>query len=125
MIIIPRRLLQWALGLALLLHGLANTVLPLRGADAGSPGVWLPPVTALWFVGVVGFVTAGIGVLGVRPLRRLILPAALAAGVAALGAQFWQPDADLWLGVLLSAALPVLTTLYVATANREAAVVRR
>src|SRR5690606_22443227 len=58
---------------------------------------------------------AGLGVLGVRPLSHAIAPTSLVAGVSALGAQFWRSDADLWIGVLLSAALPLLATLYTAT----------
>ena len=84
---IIRRLTPAALGLALVLHGLALTVLPLRGADAAVPGAWLPLVTAFWVLAVVGFVAAGLGVLGVRPLRGAIIPCALTAGVAALAAQ--------------------------------------
>lgn len=115
--IILRRLAPVVLGIALVLHGLANTVLPLRGADAAAPGAWFPPVTALWVLAILGFVAAGLGVLGVRPLRRLIMPASLMAGVAALGAQFWHPDTDLWPGVVLSASLPLLATLFVASAR--------
>ena len=111
-----KRLSPVILGVVLILHGLANMVLPLRGADAGAPGLWLPPVTALWVIAIVGFVAAGLGVVGVRPLGRAIIPASLVAGVAALAAQFWHPDADLWPGVVLSASLPVLATLYVASA---------
>ena len=108
---IIRRLTPAALGLALVLHGLALTVLPLRGADAAVPGAWLPLVTAFWVLAVVGFVAAGLGVLGVRPLRGAIIPCALTAGVAALAAQFWQADTDLWPGVVFSSTLPLLATL--------------
>ncbi|MGE0446873.1 MAG: hypothetical protein AB7P99_16730 [Vicinamibacterales bacterium] len=106
---------QIALGLGLVLHGLANGVWPLRGIDAVGAGEFWPPITALYVIAILGFVAAGLGVLGVRPLSRAVAPAALVAGVCALGAQFWRADADLWIGVLLSAALPVLATLYTAT----------
>ena len=42
-----RRVGRIGLGLALILHGLANAVLPLRGADHLAPGVWSPIVIAL------------------------------------------------------------------------------
>ena len=104
-----------ALGLALVMHGLANTVWPLRGTDASGTGLLLPGVTALYVAAIVGFVAAGLGVFGVRPLRRAVVPVSLAAGVCALGVQFWRADADLWPGVIFSAALPLLATLYAAT----------
>lgn len=109
-----------ALGLGLVLHGLANTVWPLRGTDVIAAGQTWPPVTALYVVAILGFIAAGLGVLGVRPLSRAVAPTSLAAGVSALGAQFWRADADLWIGVLLSAALPLLATLYTATWPPEA-----
>jgi hypothetical protein len=106
-----RRLALIALGVLVLLHGLALSVLPLRGADSAGTGSWHPPVTALYVVAIIGFVAAGLGLLGVRPLRRGILPCVLTAGIAALGAQFWERSADLWFGVVLNNALPLLATL--------------
>src|SRR5690349_13033271 len=50
------RMNRAALGLALILHGMANMVLPLRGADAATSGLLLPPVTALYAVAILGFV---------------------------------------------------------------------
>lgn len=110
-----RRLARPLLGLALLLHGLALTVLPLRGADMAQAGAWHEPVTALYVIAIVGFAAAGLGVLGARPMRFMIMPAVLVAGVAALGAQFWQGDPDLWAGVVLSALLPLLAVLQAVT----------
>jgi hypothetical protein len=103
-----RRLYRAALGIALVLHALALSVLPLRGADAASIGVFQPAVAALYVLGIVGLLSAGLGVLGVRPLRQLVMPAVAVGGLAALAAQLWLADADLWPGVVLSAALPVL-----------------
>ncbi len=110
---ILRRLVFGLLGSVLLLHGLANTVFPLRGVDAGGVGDWLEPVTLMWVAAVIGFVSAGLAMLGVRPLRRSIVPGVLVGGLASLTALAWQPDAGLWPGVLLSAVLPVVTILAV------------
>src|SRR5512139_577217 len=115
-----RKLYPAALGLALILHGLAISVLPLRGADAAAPGVFLPSVTALYIVAIIGFLMSGLGVLGVRPLRPTIVVAALTGGIAALTAQFWHPDVDLWPGVVLSSSLPLLATLHAALRRRDA-----
>ena len=104
-----------ALGLALILHGMANMVLPLRGADAATSGLLLPPVTALYAVAILGFVVTGLGVLGLRPLTHYIVPISLVAGVAGLAAQFWNGHGDLWPGVVISAALPILVTLFAAS----------
>ncbi|MEQ1759387.1 MAG: hypothetical protein ABL986_13785 [Vicinamibacterales bacterium] len=109
-----------ALGTILLLHGLANTVLPLRGIGAPSGGWWSLSMTLLYVVAIAGFVIAGLGVLGVAPLARLTLPAAFAAGIAGLVVLLWRADSDLWMGVLLSASLPVLTALYVGRCTERA-----
>ena len=110
--VVCRRIYGWVLGLVLVAHGLANAVLPLRGADAATAGDQFAPMTALCVVAIVGFVAAGLGVLRVRPLTRLVIPASLTAGVAALAAQFWKADSDLWPGIILSASLPLLATMY-------------
>lgn len=52
------------LGIALIVHGLGNAVLPLRGADVLGPGSWIPFMTALYVAAIVGFVAPGLGVLG-------------------------------------------------------------
>src|SRR6185369_14758739 len=78
----------------------------------------LEPITALWAMAVIGFVASGLGVLGVRALRPAIVPASMVAGISALGAQFWHADSDLWPGIILSATLPVLATLYSASLPR-------
>ena len=82
-----------ALGTVLVLHGLANTVLPLRGIGALTSGWWPLSMTLLDIIAIVGFVTAGLAVLGVRPLARLTLPAAFAAGIAGLVVHLWRADA--------------------------------
>ena len=98
-----------ALGLALIVHGLGNAVLPLRGVD---PAPWIPgvhPMAVISIVAIVGFVAAGAGVLGVDLLRRWAPPLALAAAVASLVGTSRLLDADLWPGVVLNVVLPVLT----------------
>jgi hypothetical protein len=102
------------LGTSLIVHGLGNAVLPLRGADVIAPGTWMPFMTALYVAAMVGFVAAGLGVLGVPLLRRFAAITVFAGGVAALGAQLWQGDSDLWPGVIFSVTLPVAAILYAA-----------
>jgi hypothetical protein len=106
------------LGTLLVLHGVANSVLPLRGVDATAPGIWLPAVALLYVLAIVGFTAAGLGVLGVRPLNLIVLPAVWIAALAAPAAQLRAPYGDLWLGVVLSITLPILTTLFVLGAPR-------
>ena len=113
-----RIVLTRLLGTLLILHGLANTVLPLRGVDAVSAGVWLPLITALYIVAILGFSAAGLGLLGVWPLTRVVLPAVWLAAVAAPAAQLRAPQPDLWIGIALSLAMPILTTWLVSTAPR-------
>jgi hypothetical protein len=108
-----RTTLHTALGIALLLHGLANAVFPLRGVGTLPAGDWSLPLTLLYVVAIVGFVAAGLGVLGVRPLTRLVLSTAFAGGAASLIAHAVLGDRDLWLGMALSAALPFLTARWV------------
>ena len=115
------------LGNLLILHGLGNAVLPLRGVDAAGPGVWMFGVAVLYVVAIAGFAAAGLGALGVRPLDRIVLPVVWAASFCALGAQIRLADADLWAGVALSVMLPVLTTMveivWPATEKRGAATI--
>ena len=107
------------LGTLLILHGLANGVLPLRGIDVAGPGSWLHGVALLYVLAIFGFTAAGLGVLGVRPLNRLAVPAVWIAALAALAAQLRAPSGDLWFGVVLSTALPVVTTLLLVTTPVE------
>ena len=83
------------LGAGLVLHGLANAVLPLRGVDVAASGVWMPAMTALYVTAIVGFVAAGLGLLGVRPLGRVVIPAAWVAGLSP-AAHLRDPAPDLW-----------------------------
>ena len=93
------------LGTMLVLHGLANTVWPLRAVDVVRPGVWTPGVDAIYFAAVVGFVAAGLAVLGVRPLRRLTPWDACVGAVCAVLLYAVLGDRDLWVGPVLNVVL--------------------
>ena len=110
-----RTIARVALGVALVLHGLGNAVLPLRGADHIAPGHWSWPVIVLYQVAILGFIAAGLGVLGVRPLTRVMTWGSIAAGVSAMLGWLALRDSDLWMGLVLNALLPVLTILWVRT----------
>lgn len=110
-----RSVVRICLGLGLLLHGLGNAVLPLRALDATGPGTWLPALTLVWVVAIVGFAAAGLSVLGVRPLTRLALAASLVAGGCGLFGYAKLGDLDLWPGGLLSLTLPIVTAMWVRT----------
>ena len=101
------------LGAALVLHGLANTVWPLRAVDAVRPGVWAPGVDAVYFAAVVGFVAAGLAVLGVRPLRRLTPWDAVAGAACSCLSYAVLGNRDLWIGPALSVALAGATVAWV------------
>ena len=116
-----QRAIGIVLGLGLLLHGLGHAVLPMRAPDVVAPGVITPATLSV--LAMIGFVAAGLGLLGVRPLSRATIAMALAAGVAGLAAQFGQFDGRLWPGVILSGILPILATLYVAVQPVPAAAV--
>jgi hypothetical protein len=103
------------LGAVLVLHGLANAVLPLRGIDAAGPGRWIPAIVILCVLAIVGFVAAGLGVAGVRPLDRVSIPAVWVAALSALATHLRAASPDLWIGVTLSTLLPIVTTLFVLT----------
>jgi hypothetical protein len=102
-----------ALGIALVLHGLGNAVLPLRGVDHLAPGQWSAGMILLYEVAILGFIAAGLGVLGIRILRGVAGGVAMVSGAASLMAWFALGQRDLWLGMMLSALLPCLTVLWV------------
>ena len=94
-----------ALGLFIIAHGLAHAVLPLRG--------WIDPSTLnqnfmpfiLYMVAVVGFTTAGLGILGLRPLTAIVQPALVLASAYSLIAIWSAGQSDLWWGVAVNPAL--------------------
>src|SRR5687767_5717720 len=99
--------LQTLLGVALVAHGLANAVLPLRGVDSTGAGDWSLAIALVYVLAIIGFVKAGLGLLGVRPLSGNLGLTVAIAGLCSLGAQILLGDADLWFGVALSLTLPV------------------
>ena len=113
------------LGVALIAHGLANAVLPLRGADWIAPGSWSYPILLLYILAIIGFVKVGLGVLGVRPLAGDLTAMVLFAGLCSLIAQIALGHPDLWAGVVLSLLLPVFTVLFVAIEGERVVVRRR
>jgi hypothetical protein len=100
------------LGVAMVLHGLGNAVLQLRGGDAGAPGGLDLAWSLVCLTAIVGFVTAGLAVLGVRPLTPIAVLAPTGGGAAALVGVLWLGDPTLWPGVLFSLLLPVATWVW-------------
>ena len=87
-----------ALGWIAIAHGLSHAVLPLRGSLAPAYEVndWTPLV--LYTVSMVGFVAAGLGLLGLRPFTPAISPSMVLASALSLVAIQRLGHADLWIG---------------------------
>jgi azurin len=86
-------------------HGLSHAVLPMRGSlgamqwrDDGMP-------IALYSVSMVGFVAAGLGLLGRRPLDRVISPLLVVASGWSLVGILVLEDPSLWFGAVCDVAL--------------------
>jgi azurin len=85
------------LGWLVIAHGLSHAVLPMRGSLAPTlSGDWVP--IALYGVSMVGFVAAGLGLLGLGPLDRWISPLLVLASAWSLIAIARLGDTSLWLG---------------------------
>lgn len=85
-------------------HGLSHAILPLRGSflPAVLIGDWTPVL--LYIVSTVGFVAAGLGLLGLRPLHMAISPLlVLSSGLSLVAIQHVR-QADLWFGGAFDAA---------------------
>lgn len=93
------------LGWLVIAHGLSHAVLPMRGSLAYTAwdGDLLP--AALYSVSMVGFVAAGLGLLGVRPLDRAISPLLVVASAWSLVAIYVLGDPRLWFGAVCDVAL--------------------
>lgn len=93
------------LGWLVIAHGLSHAVLPMRGflAYQAWDGDLMP--AALYSVSMVGFVAAGLGLLGVRPLDRAISPLLVLASAWSLVALFVLGDSRLWFGAVCDLAL--------------------
>src|SRR5687768_4033862 len=97
-----------ALGWLVIAHGLSHAVLPLRGSLAPAMQIddWMP--VGLYAIGMVGFVAAGLGLLGLRPLDRAISPLLVLASGLSLVAIVRFADPTLWFGAVCDAALLVI-----------------
>ena len=97
------RLLGWLV----IAHGLSHAVLPMRGSLAPLEiGDWMP--VALYGISTVGFVAAGLGLLGLWPLDRAISPLLVIASGWSLVAILVLDDASLWFGATCNVALLLL-----------------
>ena len=96
------------LGWLVIAHGLSHALVPLRGSIAPAPAIddWTPVV--LYVVAMVGFVAAGSGLLGVRPLNSAICPLLVLASGLSLVAIVRFSDRSLWFGGACDIALLVL-----------------
>lgn len=91
------------LGSLVIVHGLCHAVLPMRGSLDGD---WIP--AALYGLSMVGFVAAGLGLVGVRPLVPVASPLLVLASGQSLVALFVLGDPSLWPGAAGDAALLLL-----------------
>jgi azurin len=92
------------LGWLVIAHGLSHSVLPMRGSLAPTVnGDWVP--IALYAVSMVGFVAAGLGLLGMRPLDRAISPLLVLSSAWSLVAINRLGDSGLWFGAACDALL--------------------
>jgi hypothetical protein len=82
------------------------------GGNDGLGGVWAPGVDAIYFGAAVGFVAAGLAVLGVRPLRRFTPWDAIVAGACSLLSYAVLGDRGLWAGPMVSLVLAVAVTAW-------------
>lgn len=97
-----------AFALLVIAHGLAHTMLPMRG--------WMNPEmlhrgfvpVVLYGVAILGFVIAGIGVLGVRPFTAATRPLMVVASAYSLVAFWRMGHGDLWWGPALDVVLFVV-----------------
>ena len=93
------------LGWLVIAHGLSHAVLPLRGSLGPVVLIddWIP--AGLYAIGMVGFVAAGLGILGLRPLDHAISPLLVLSSGLSLIALVRFADPTLWFGALCDVAL--------------------
>jgi hypothetical protein len=93
------------LGWLVIAHGLSHAALPQRGSLGPTVLVddWTP--VALYAVGLVGFVAAGLGMLGFKPLDRVISPLLVLASGLSLVAITRFADPGMWLGAVCDVLL--------------------
>jgi azurin len=94
------------LGWLVIAHGLSHAVLPMRGSLVPLGDGWMP--VALYGISMVGFVAAGLGLLGRQPFDRFISPLLVLASGESLVAIFCLGDPGLWYGAACDVALLVV-----------------
>ena len=99
------------LGWLVVAHGLSHAVLPMRGSLAPAFLIddWTPVL--LYAFSMCGFVAAGLGILGLRPLDKAISPVLVLSSGLSLVAISRLGDPTLWFGAACDAAL-LLTGLW-------------
>jgi hypothetical protein len=105
--------LRPAFGLFVVAHGLAHSLLPLRGGmdPATLPKDFMPMI--LYGVAVIGFCVAGLGITGWRPFSFATRPALVLAAAYSLIGMVRMQTGDAW-GVTADVVLLLLglTGLY-------------
>ena len=93
------------LGWLVIAHGLAHAVSPLQGSRGGAVAIddWIP--IGLYAIGVAGFVAAGMGLVGLRPLDVAISPLLVLASGLSLVAIIRFADSTLLFGATCDALL--------------------
>ena len=96
------------LGWLVIAHGLSHAVLPLRGSLAPAMLVddWTP--LGLYGIAMVGFVAAGLGLLGLRPFDRAVSPLLVLSSGLSLVAIVRFADPTLWFGGVCDGGLLLL-----------------
>jgi hypothetical protein len=96
------------LGWLVIAHGVSHAVLPLRGSLSSIVliGDWVP--VGLYAIGMIGFVAAGLGLLGVAPFHRAISPLLVLASGLSLVAIVRFADPTLWFGAVCDVALLIV-----------------
>jgi hypothetical protein len=96
------------LGWLVIAHGLSHAVLPLRGSLAPAVLIddWIP--VGLYGIAMVGFVAAGLGLLGLRLLDHAISPLLVLASGFSIVAIVRLADPTLWVGAICDVALLIV-----------------
>jgi hypothetical protein len=63
----------------------------------------------LYMIAMVGWVAAGVGLLGAMPFNRIVRPVAIVATAASFGSLAFLSDRDLWLGAMFNIAFLLAT----------------
>ncbi len=100
------RLVRIAFGLFVVGHGLAQAVVPMRGLMppevlAGRDAM---PIV-LYAVATLGFLVAGLGLLGITPFTSAVRPLLVLASTYSIVALYRLGQPDLWAGAAIDGAL--------------------